>query len=291
MAIALTLTSQAAWAGDPFRSSNPKPIGDQTEAAFRAMFQDGDYKRAEELLATAEPNEPMAYAMRGAIAYLEHDWDILSNNADQTLETAEQLMATDPMRGNLYLAVGYFLQGGYILKTEGTFQGTPTALRKLQLVFDHIAEAERLAPDDPELNLIKGYMDLLIAVNLPFTNPDQAIERLVTYAAPTYLSQRGVAIAYRDLEETDAAMSAIDQALAEAPENPELLYLKAQILVEKGQDADSLEFFNEALDHAEQLPYRVAGQIFWEQCRAENRVTDEQRNCEREQEKFEDDMQ
>ncbi len=61
-------------------------------------------------------------------------------------------------------------------------------------VYAYLGKAEAISANDPELNLIRGYMDLMLAVNLPFTSPDQAIERLEKNAAPRYLVDRGIAI-------------------------------------------------------------------------------------------------
>ena len=53
----------------------------------------------------------------------------------------------------------------------------------LQQVFSELDEAESINPSDPELNLIKGYMDLMLAVNLPFSNPEGAISQMSTYGS------------------------------------------------------------------------------------------------------------
>lgn len=278
MAIALSLTAPAQ-AGDPFRTSNPRAIGDQTEAAFRAMFEYGNYTEAEALLATAEADEPMAHAMAASIAYLEEDWDAMGENAARTLATAEELVESDPLRGNLYIAVGHFMEGAHAIMTQGTLRGSPTALRKLQQVFSHIREAEDIAPDDPELNLIKGFMDLMIAVNLPLADPADAIARLETYAAPAYISQRGIAIACRDLDDYDCAINAIEAAIAAAPNNPDLEYLRAQVLVNQGDDDDSIAHFDIALANADHFPRNLRNQIAYERCRANNRANDASEDC------------
>lgn len=65
-ALTLSLLSNPTWAADPFRTANRHPIGDRTEAAFKAVFQDGNYTAAQDYLKqaeTSEPNEPLAYAM------------------------------------------------------------------------------------------------------------------------------------------------------------------------------------------------------------------------------------
>lgn len=268
-----------AWAGDPFRTENPEAIGAGTEAAFKAIFEQGDYRTAADLLETAEEDEPLTHAMRTSLAYLEGDFDGMGESATATLRTAEALVATNPLRGNIYIAAGHFLEGAHIISTEGVVRATPTVLAKLQQVFDHLGEAEQIAPTDPELNLLKGYMDLMLAVNLPFSDPNQAIARLENYAAPSYLAQRGVAIGYRDLDQEDKALEAVDRALAETPQNPDLFYLKAQILRLQGKAQESLTFFQQALSLEAQLPQALTNQIAYEQCRTEREVNNSRQNC------------
>jgi tetratricopeptide (TPR) repeat protein len=287
MAIAFSVIATSASA-DPFRSSNPKPIGPRTEEAFTAIFRDGNYTEASRLLQSAETSEPLAHAMKASIAYMDRQegWqEDLRNNAQLTLQTAQQLVATDPLRGHLYTAAGYFLEGAYAVETQGLVAATPLVLGKLQQVFSELEQAERINPNDPELNLVKGYMDLMLAVNLPFSDPAQAIERLEKFAAPSYLAQRGIAIGYRDLRQEERALQAVDRALQETPENPELHYLKAQILVRSERDQESLEFFRRALERRAQLPRQLRRQIAFEECRTVNRIATtgnpnaRQRNC------------
>jgi tetratricopeptide (TPR) repeat protein len=278
--LSLTLTSWISPAqADPFRSANQHQVGDRTEAAFRALFEQGDYQQAEQLLQNAEQNEPLAYAMKASLAYIDQDWAVMGENARLTRETAEQLVQTDPLRGNLYIATGLFLEGAHSLSTQGTVRATPQVLAKLQQVFRYLSEAEEINPNDPELNLLKGYMDLMLAVNLPFANPQQAIERLQTRAAPQYLAQRGIAIAYRDLDQPVQALAAVDAALQQTPNNPELLYLKAQILRKQGNAQESIRLFQQALAKQAQLPPNLVRQIAWEQCRTINQVRNRNRDC------------
>lgn len=277
LTIALVLLSPPAWAGDPFRTSNPHAIDDQTEAAFKAMFEQGDYVKAAELLQTTETDEPLTYALRGSLAYMNDDLEAMGENAHLTQEKAEQLMATDPLRGHLYIAAGLFLEGAYSFLTEGAVRSTPSVLGKLQQVFDNLDEAEKIDPNDPELNLMRGYMDLMLATNLPFANPQDAIQRLETLAAPAYLAQRGIAIGYRDLDQQDQALAAIDQAIQATPNNPELFYLKAQIIRRQSDDVEgdeqarlrrqSLNFFRRAWQLRAQLPENTVEQIDREACR------------------------
>jgi len=281
--LSIGMSATLFWANpalaDPFRTTDPHRIGDKTEQAFKLLFEQGNYRQAAQVLQTAEADEPLAYAMKSALAYIDHDWDAMGQNARLTRESAEQLLASDPLRGNLYIAAGQFLEGAHTLSTQGTVRATPTILGKLQQIFDSLDKAEKIAPQDPELNLLKGYMDLLLAVNLPFSNPDQAIERLQTYAAPSYLAQRGIAIGYRDLNQPEQALIAVDKAIQETPNNPELLYLKAQILRKQDKVQESLRYFRQALALQAQLPANLTYQIAWEQCRTVNQVRGKDRDC------------
>jgi tetratricopeptide (TPR) repeat protein len=273
----LTLVLNALPAGaDPFRSSNPKPIGAKTEQAFEAMFKEGNYTKAEELLKTAETNEPLAHALEASIAYLKNDLSGLSTNAGETLKAAEGLKTSQPLRSHLYTAVGRFLEGGHIFASAtNKVTATPQVLAKLQQVFTSLGEAEKIDRADPELNLIKGYMDLLLAVNLPFSNPDQAIQKLRT-AQPTYLVNRGIALAYRDMKQPDKALPEVEAALKVSPNNPELFYLKAQLYRMKAIDTtgaqrtefynQSIKLFREAIAKANQLPTTITSQIDTEGC-------------------------
>jgi tetratricopeptide (TPR) repeat protein len=265
-------------AGDPFRTGSPRNIGDNTQAAFDAIFKDGNYQQAKSYLSKAEasePNEPLAYAMLASLAYTNQDWETLNSYATKTSETAQQLKNTDPLRGNLYMAVGQFLEGTYKFKKEGPVG----ALTRLQKVFQFLDEAKKVDPNDPELNLLTGYMDLILAVNLPFSDPAKAIARLENYAAPKYLAYRGIAVGYRDLKQNDKAMTYVDRALSETPGNPDLLYLKAQIFRNQGKKQESLEFFNKALEKKPQLLKGNISQISYEKCRLEISINNASRDC------------
>lgn len=246
----LSLGNISAWAKDPFREQDARDIGKHTEKAFKTIFFEGDYKTVREELELAEVKEveePLAHVMLASLAYTEKDWPNIKKYAVQTLDTAEVLSETDPVRGNLYLAVGHFLDGAYIYEKEGAL----AAINKLQLVFKYLDRAEDNDPNDPELNLIKGYMDLLLAVNLPFSSPEQAIARFEGYAAPNYLVERGLAVAYRDLKDYNKALKYANKALKTAPENPEHYYLKGQILRKIGKKKNSTQVLAEAVENFE----------------------------------------
>ncbi|MGJ5676176.1 MAG: Sll0314/Alr1548 family TPR repeat-containing protein [Nostochopsis sp.] len=258
-------------AADPFRTKEARNIGDKTEAAFKAIFQQGDYKAAEAYLQQAlssEPNEPLAYAMRASLAYTNQDWAALDSYSQKTLEIGQKLIASDPLRGNIYTAVGHFLEGAALVRRQGTVNGAGQALSKLQEVYKYLDKAEAISANDPELNLLKGYMDLMLSVNLPFANPQQAIERLDKSAGPEYLADRGIAYGYRDLKQYNQALKYANRALKATSSNPEVYYLKAQILrgmagKQKNQQLlqEAVSNFDQALAKRSQLPAGLVKQI------------------------------
>jgi tetratricopeptide (TPR) repeat protein len=280
--ILFTTALNPAFAADPFRTKDQRNISNNTEAAFNAVFLKGDYQTANSFVETAlstEKNEPLLYAMRASFAYTNKDIAGLESDSKKTLEAAERLIATDKLRGNLYLAVGEFLGGAVILSRQGTVNGAPEALSRLRKVYGYLDKAEAISATDPELNLIKGYMDLMLAVNLPFADPAQAIQRLEKNAAPAYLVDRGIAIAYRDLKQYSQALEYAEKALKGASENPEIYYLKAQILREKGKKDKNTQLireavtnFDKALAKKTQLPSLLVKQIEHERRNADTNV-------------------
>jgi tetratricopeptide (TPR) repeat protein len=283
------LSISSAIAADPFRSSTEaRVLSEPAVAAFQAMFEQGNYQNAQWYLQQAqseESQEPMVYGMLAAFAYQQQDWQALADYSQQILAVSQTLRQTDPLRGNLYIAIGHFMEGAHALATEGTFRGAPKALNKLEEVFAALDAAEIVNPEDPELNLIRGYLELFLSLNLPFNSPENAITKLEKYGGPRHLADRGVAIAYRDLGELDKALTFVDQALTEVPNHPEVLYLKAQILASLGQKTDpglltaAQDNFQAALAQPQQLPKRVVAQIFYEQCKNLNRIDQTQRAC------------
>jgi tetratricopeptide (TPR) repeat protein len=272
-------------ARDFFRSEKPHQIGDKTEAAFKAIFAEGNYPEGQRLLELAkeqEPNEPLVYSLLGGFAYLNQDSEGVKIYAKKTLEAADKLAEKDPLRGKIYTSIGHFLVSAESLKKEGSLGVIP----KIQLVLDNIDEAAKISPEDPELNLIKGYMDLVLALNLPFSDASAAIERLDKYAAPRYIAERAIALGYRDLKQYSKALNYVDRAIKATPNNPELYYLKAQIqvrLAKQKKNSDLLteasSNFDKALQKSTQLPKVLVGDIAYEKCQTQAKLSNTQPNC------------
>ncbi len=280
--VSFSLLATPAFAKDPFRTANARPISERTEKAFRAFFEQANYPETAKYLQQAEANEPMNTAMKASLVYM--DWqgekdptrkasllEQFNSYADQTRANAQVMMASDPLRGNLYLASSHFLEAAYIVLKEGMVKGTPGGMNEVQTAFKYLDAAEKIDANDPEFALIKGYIELLMALNLPFSSPTPAIERLQTHARPSYLADRGIALGYRDLGQQGKAMEAIDRALQSTPNNPELHYLKAQIFVKQGNNRDSIPLFEKALTKREQLPPVLVKQIERELRRSKER--------------------
>lgn len=291
LALVLNLGIPLAQAGDPFRTSNPAAIGPHTEAAFRAMMERGNYREAAhhlDMAQDAEATDPLVYAMLASLAYLSEDWSALQGHARQTLSAAEALQGSSPLRSHLYTAIGHFLEGAHVLSPagEGTLRGVPTALSKLEAVYGALGEAKKIDPNDPELNLIQGFMDLQIAVNLPLTSPRKAIERLEANAAPEFIADWGIALAYRDLDKLAEALDRVNGAIvATNGQNPQLYHLRAQIFRKQGEAGDPAAFdraradFEKALMGANNLPSQIVGEIAYEYCRNQANLDQMSRDC------------
>jgi tetratricopeptide (TPR) repeat protein len=79
---------------------------------------------------------------------------------------------------------------------------------------------------------------------------------------------RGIAIAYRDLKQYPPALDYVNRSLKTTADNPELYYLKAQILYAKGKKEKSQNLIKEAISHFDkaltkksQLPANLVKQI------------------------------
>ncbi|MGB7414963.1 MAG: hypothetical protein WA902_12215, partial [Thermosynechococcaceae cyanobacterium] len=157
---ALALVESAS-AADPFRTGqSARTIDNFTAEAFQALFKKGDYPKARQLLKQAPTQsnqaDPLTYALLAVFAYLDQDWNSFKVYGTRTEQKAATLTVGDPLRGNLYQAVGYFLQAAYDVSDagDGLPGGLPNALGKVQKVFGHLEKATNINPTDPELNLV-----------------------------------------------------------------------------------------------------------------------------------------
>jgi tetratricopeptide (TPR) repeat protein len=258
-------------------AGNRSKQGSDIERAKESMFRDGDYVKAKKYLEAAlktEPNEPLTYAMNTLYPFGVGDYEKVKEYGEKTSKAAEKLMKTNPLRGNLYQGVGMAILAAYEMKKADG--GALGALGKLQKVFEFMDKAKKIDANNSELNLIKGYMDLLLAVNVPFSDTNQAIEQLKN-AEPRYLALRGMYIGHRDLKEYDKAGVAIDAARKIAPNNPELTYYKAQLLAIRGREKnnetelrESIRLFEAAYQQRDRLMLSTIAQILSERCQAKS---------------------
>jgi tetratricopeptide (TPR) repeat protein len=261
-------------------TGNKQKQGSNVEKAKESMFRDGDYAKAKQYLSaalTTEPNEPLTYAMNTLYPFGVGDFEKVKEYGEKTSTAAEKLIKTNPLRGNLYQGVGMAILAAYEMKKADG--GALGALSKLQKVFEFMDKAKKIDPNNSELNLIKGYMDLLLAVNVPFSDTNQAIAQLQN-AEPRYLALRGMYIGYRDLKDYSKASVAIDGALKIAPQNPELTYYKAQLLAIRGREKynetelkESIRLFEVAYQKRDRLMLSTIAQILSERCQAKAALT------------------
>jgi tetratricopeptide (TPR) repeat protein len=256
-------------------TGNQRKQSSNVESAKESMFRDGDYVKAKKYLDAAlktEPNEPLTYAMNTLYPFSAGNYEKVREYGEKTIKAAEKLMKTNPLRGNLYQGVGWAILGAYEMKKANG--GALGALNKLQKVFEYMDKAKKIDPNNSELNMIKGYMDLLLAVNVPFSDTNQAIDQLKN-AEPRYLALRGMYVGHRDLKEYDKANTAINAAIKIAPQNPELTYYKAQLLGIRGREQnnerdlrESIKLFESAYQKRDRLLLSTIAQILSERCQA-----------------------
>ncbi len=269
-ALVTAATAMPSFAADPFRSTNARAIGSETQKAFELMFKDGNYVAAVKQIDFAirtEANDPLLFALRASTFYAKEDYLGMRVAGQRVRTNAEALKGKDNLRAYIYLAASDLIEAGYIVKTEGV-SSAPTALPLVQSVFDNIKKAQDIDPSDPELNLIKGYIDMLIASVLPLSDLETALSSLRQYAAPDYLKWRGIALAYRDARKPEQAIDAVNKAIAAAPNNPELTYLKGQVLWMQGGNSipTAKKQFELALSKSKQMNPSLLAEIR-EQCR------------------------
>jgi tetratricopeptide (TPR) repeat protein len=110
------------------------------ERAKEAMFRDGDYVKAKQYLNAAlksEPNEPLTYAMNTLYPFSAGDFEKVKEYGDKTAKAGEELMKTNPMRGNLYQGVGLAILGAYEMKKAKKYLNTLIKLKSLSLIIQN----------------------------------------------------------------------------------------------------------------------------------------------------------
>jgi tetratricopeptide (TPR) repeat protein len=269
-ALVSVATVMPSFAADPFRTKNARPIGNETQKAFELMFKEGNYNAAVNQINAAiatEANEPLLFALRASTFFATEDYLGMQVAGQRVRKNAESLRGKDNLRAYIYLAASDLIEAGYIVKTQG-ISSAPRALPLVQSVLDYLQKAKDIDPNDPELNLINGNVDMLIASVLPLSDLESALQSLRQFAAPDYLKWRGIALAYRDARRPDLAIDAVNKALASAPNNPELHYLKGQILWMQGGNstAEAKKFFELALSKSKQMNPSLLSEIR-DQCR------------------------
>lgn len=297
MATALTLgVALPTLAADPFRSGmspNASPMGSTTGEAFELMFKDSDYKGAEALLNSAEgseADEPLLYTLQALLIYQNEDskdWSELSSYAQKTKSAAKALSRkgddSSKLRGNLYLAMADFLDGAYAITKDGPVLGMSTAFGKLRGIYGSMKKARAINPDDPELNLVQGFLDMMVSNYLPLSDTKSAIKKLEsvreTNPDAAYLANWALATGYRTMKKQDKALEAVNLGLADQPNHAELNYLKAQILGAQGNYAGAKPLFAKALQASATMPDNLVAQIFYEACKNEQSLDGTKRAC------------
>ncbi len=256
------LLSSSAIAADPFRTGpKARPMGPALEKAFEDFFRNGSYLNSSQKLNAAQaenPNEPLVYTLQAALAYMNNQPERMQAMAQKTRQVAEAMPAKDEARSHLYRGLAKGLEGAGDYLKDGD-SALPSILAKVPSMLLEINTAHRKAPDDPEINLIVGYIDTVIT-KYGLSSYDEAIESF-RKANPAYLSFRGKALVYREKKDYVQAQLMVDKALTAAPQNPDLFYLKGQILASQRKPTDAVLSFEKALSLGKQLPESTKKQI------------------------------
>lgn len=256
--LVILLCANSASAADPFRVGiKARPIGPSLQSAFEDFFRFGKYQSSTQKLTQAQtenPNEPLVYTLLAATAYQNRQKDVFLTTLPKIRETSQTLMSKDAARSHLYKGIAQGLEG-YFLKDSVT--SLPKALTYASSMLLEIDKAHQLSPNDPEINLFVGF------INLVLNKHDEALTNFQK-AGPPYLALRGQALVYRDTKDYGNAQVAVDKAIAAASQNPELFYLKAQILVLQNKPTEAVALFDKALLLGDQLPAGTRKQIIKE---------------------------
>jgi tetratricopeptide (TPR) repeat protein len=251
-----------AIAADPFRTgTEARSIGPSLESAFNDFFRNGSYLNSSQRLKAAElenPREPLVYTLQAALAYMNEQPDKMLLLAKKTGTVAQTMGKRDEARSHLYRGLAQGLEGASYYLKDGD-AGLLKAFSNVSSMLLEIDKARQLAPADPEVNLVVGYVQTILASRnmKPYSDAIQSFDK----AKPSYLAFRGQALVYRDTKDYPKAQAMVEKALLDAPRNPELLYLKGQILALQQKPVDAIAFFDKALTQGKQLPESTKKQI------------------------------
>jgi tetratricopeptide (TPR) repeat protein len=280
LAVTLVSTADPAWAKDPFRATKARPIPAETATAFDTLFREGNFRGAIpqiEKAIKANDSEPLAHTMRALVEFFRQDMNAMRRSGQSVKQRAQALIGKDKLRGHLYLAIADLIEASYLFKTEG-ISGVPRILPLVQNVFDEMKNAQKIDPTDPELNLLKGLMDILISsvssAVIPSTDVEASLANLRQFSAPDYLKWGGITVAYRDARKTDLALEAVDKALASAPNNPVLHYFKGQIFWVQGNIPEARRYYLLTLSKSPQLPDQFVKDVLSECVRMTGKAGD-----------------
>jgi len=280
LAVTLVSTASPAWAKDPFRSTKARPIPTETATAFDTLFREGNFRGAIpqiERAIKANDSEPLAHTMRALVEFFRQDMNAMRQAGQSVKQRAQALMSKDKLRGHIYLAIADLIESAYLFKTEG-ISGVPRILPLVQNVLDEMKNAQKIDPTDPELNLLKGLIDIVISsvssAIIPSTDVEASLTNLRQFSAPEYLKWGGIAVVYRDAKNTALAMEAVDKALASAPNNPVLNYFKGQIFWVKGNIPEARRYYLLTLSKSTQLPDQFVKDVLSECVRMTGKASD-----------------
>jgi tetratricopeptide (TPR) repeat protein len=253
--LAVIFCAHSALAADPFRVGiKARPMGVSLQSAFEDFFRYGRYQSSSQKLAKAQaenPNEPLVFTLLAATAYQNQQKDVFLQTLPKIRDASSRIAAKDSARSHLYKGVAQGLEG-YFLKDSVT--DLPKTLTYASSMLLEIDKAHSLSPNDPEINLFVGFINKVLGKN------DEALKNFQK-AGPPYLALRGQALVYRDTQDYANAQVAVDKAIAVASQNPELLYLKAQILVKQKNPTEAMKYFDRAIKLGNELPADTLKQI------------------------------
>jgi tetratricopeptide (TPR) repeat protein len=253
--LAVIFCAHSTLAADPFRTGvKARPMGASLQSVFEDFFRYGKYQSSSQKLAKAQienPNEPLVFTLLAATAYQNQQKDVFLLTVPKIRDASSRIAVKDSARSHLYKGVAQGLEG-YFLKDSVT--DLPKTLTYASSMLLEIDKAHSLSPNDPEINLFVGFINMVLGKH------DEALKNFQK-AGPPYLALRGQALVYRDTKDYANAQVAVDKAIAVASQNPELLYLKAQIFVLQKNPNEAMKYFDQALKLGNELPADTLKQI------------------------------